>query len=444
MRNENFHVFSSASEHRTRDFLNQFQRVRGFFAQSTGTVPTEPAPVTVMIFGTATEFQPYRPNGFAAAYYTTKADHDFIVVGETTWQSSQAATHEYTHLVFRRAGFSLPPWLNEGLADFFSTLRPYGADTEFGDIMPARLEALNNEPWVPMEIILAADQKSPYYNEESKAGALYNQGWALVHMLMTKDPYRSRFWEVIQAIDHGTPSVQVLEKVYGMPFSQLETALRSYVSGDYFKKYRVKVKLDDKEDLSGQPADMFDVREVQAELLMGRRNTLEESRAQFAELAHEAPGRPEPWVALGYLAWDNDQPGVAEEHFAKAFELGDRNSRLLSDYASLASDNHPEASAAAFKALLERDPKNLNARLTLARLQLDQKQYAEALATAGPITQVRTAEQRDSLLYLRAYASLQLGDMATARARAQELKNLSTSGDDQARAEEILRAASPH
>ena len=89
-----------------------------------------------------------------------------------------------------------------------------------------------------------------------------------------------------------------------MPFSQLETALRSYVSGDDFKKYRVKVKLDDKEDLSGQPADMFDVREVQAELLMGRRSTLEESRAQFAELAHEAPSRPEPWVALGYLAYE--------------------------------------------------------------------------------------------------------------------------------------------
>ena len=96
------------------------------------------------------------------------------------------------------------------------------------------------------------------------------------------------------------------------------------------------------------------------------------------------------------------------------------------------------------KALLERDPKNLNARLRLATLQLDQKQYAETLATAGPITQVWTAKQRDKLLYLRAYASLQLGDMATARARAQELKNLSTSKDDQARAEEILRAASPH
>ena len=81
MRNENFHVGTSASEHRTRDFLNQFQRVRHLCAVHRDRA-AEPAPVTADIFGTASEFQPYRPNGFAAAYYTTKADHDFIVVGE--------------------------------------------------------------------------------------------------------------------------------------------------------------------------------------------------------------------------------------------------------------------------------------------------------------------------------------------------------------------------
>ena len=47
-----------------------------------------------------------------------------------------------------------------------------------------------------MEIILAADEKSPYYNEEiQRLEPFHNQGWALVHMLMTRDPYRSRFWK---------------------------------------------------------------------------------------------------------------------------------------------------------------------------------------------------------------------------------------------------------
>jgi hypothetical protein len=36
---------------------------------------------------------------------------------------------------------------------------------------------------VPLQAIVSADRNSPYYNEKNRAGSLYNEGWALVHML---------------------------------------------------------------------------------------------------------------------------------------------------------------------------------------------------------------------------------------------------------------------
>lgn len=441
MQNENFHVYSTASERATRDALNQFERVRGFFVRLVAAAPDKPVPVSVVIFGSEKEYQPYRLNAFATAYYSRLSDRDFIVVGKLGEESSRTASHEYTHLAFEHAGYSLPPWLNEGLAELFSTLRPVGNDTEFGDVLPGRLQALNRDPWVPMETILSADQTSPYYNESKQAGSLYNQSWAFVHMLATTDKYQHKFWELVNTVNSGTPSVKALEAAYGMPFATLESELKSYIRGNTFNKLRVKIKLDDTDKLTSQPADMFDVREAQAELLMGLQGRQVEARTRFEELAREDARRPEPWANLGYLAWRDGKPGEAAEHFAKAFELGSRSPRLLLNYAQLAGPDKAESSTAALTALLDLEPKNLEARLVLADRQMSQGRFSEALATARPIGSVRTADQRDHLLYLRAFAAMRLGDMQEARALAEELKKVSSSADFQTRADEILRSS---
>jgi Tfp pilus assembly protein PilF len=439
MQNENFHVYSTSSERTTRDALNQFERVRSFFLQLTGTAPDKSAPVSVVIFGSEKEYQPYRLNAFATAYYSNLSDRDFIVVGRLGEESSRIATHEYTHLAFEHAGYSLPPWLNEGLAEFFSTLRPVGDDTEFGAVLDGRLQELNRASWVPMETILTADKNSPYYNETNLAGSLYSQSWAFVHMLATTTKYRHKFWEVVDAVNNGTPSVQALETAYGVPFATLETELKDYIQGNTFIKLKMKIKLDDTGKVAARPADMIDVHEVQAELLMGLHGRQAEARTRFEELALEDAQRPEPWANLGYLSWRDGKPAEAEEKFAKAYELGDRNPRLLLSYAQLAMQDKPGSSTAALTALLELEPKNIEARLLLANLQMSQGQFSEALVTARPIASVRTADQRDDLLYLRAFAAMRLGDVAKARSLAEELKKTSSSADYQARADEILR-----
>lgn len=443
MQNENFRVYSTASERATRDVLNQFERVRGFFTQFIQVVPDKSVPISVVIFGSEKEYQPYRLNAYAIAYYSRESDRDFIVVGQLGEQSSQIATHEYAHLVFEHAGFSLPPWLNEGLADLYSTLRPAGADTEFGDVLLGRLQELNRVPWVPMETILAADQKSPYYNEAKQAGSLYDQSWAFVHMLATTEKYRFKFWEMVKLVNDGAPSVHALETAYGMPFAKLESALRSYVHGNNFNKLKVKIKLDATEKLTARSADLFDVREVQAELLMGLGDRQAEARTRFEELTREDAARPGPWASLGYLAWRDGNMSEAAQYFGKAIELGNRSPRLLLNFAQLAGPGKRESATAALLALLELEPKSVDARLLLATFQMTKNQFSDALETARPIKAVRTAEQRDELIYLRAFASMAVGDMEKARDLAEQLKKVSTSAQMQSQADDILRLAKP-
>jgi tetratricopeptide (TPR) repeat protein len=202
----------------------------------------------------------------------------------------------------------------------------------------------------------------------------------------------------------------------------------------------MKIELAETEKLTSQPADVFEVREAQAELLVGLPGKQAEARTRLENLAHEDSNRSEPWANLGYLAWREGNQVEAVEHFAKAVELGNRSPRLLLNFAQLAARDKPDASIAALNTLLALEPKNLDACLLLANMQMERDQFSAAATTVSSIETVNTVEQRDNLLYLRAFAAMQLGYLADARKLAENLKEVSTSAEFQFRATQILRS----
>ena len=188
-----FEIYSSAGEGDTRRVLQSFERVRDFFEQATGSKGRRREPVHVIVFGSKKEYELYRPVDFATAFYTQVAGRDYIVLGSANDAVFPIAVHEYVHLIAQNAGMKLPPWLNEGLAEVFSTLQPQGDKVLVGTLIPGRMQALLRENWVPLATIVSANRDSPYYSEKSKAGSLYNEGWALTHMLELSRAYGARF-----------------------------------------------------------------------------------------------------------------------------------------------------------------------------------------------------------------------------------------------------------
>src|SRR5947208_9671565 len=80
MPSADFEIYSSASEGDTRRVLQYFERVRSFFEQAMGAgVVKRREPVRVIVFGSKKEYEQYRPNDFATAFYTQIAARDYIV-----------------------------------------------------------------------------------------------------------------------------------------------------------------------------------------------------------------------------------------------------------------------------------------------------------------------------------------------------------------------------
>jgi len=433
-----FEMYTSAGERSALDTLRYFEQVRSFFSQNLPHPLEETGPVRIVAFSSEKEYQPYRPNEFAIAFYHETARHEYIVMSHTGAETFPIATHEYVHLVVRHSNLNFPPWLNEGLAELYSTIRPMGDKILVGSLVPGRFQALLQEKWTPLAVIMAAGHDSPYYNEKNKAGSLYNEGWALTHMLSLSPEYRVKFPQVMQSISDGTPSADALEKAYGKPFHELEMNLVTYLHGGRFQGALIPARLEKvRDDLHAETADQFDVKLLLTEI--GQRNGgPDATRKVLEQLIAENPKRSEPYVDLADLEWRQRNMEQARANFGKAFDLGDRSPRLLWDYGRMINSVDAARSSQVFVELLKLQPDRLEVRMELASAQLRSHAAKDALQTLAPVKKV-TPENAPRLLALIAYANLDAGDLNQATAAANQLKTVSTSAADRERADQILK-----
>src|SRR5260370_37666590 len=90
----NFEIFSSAGEKSTRETLRHFEQVRTFCVQALLGGNAKPFTVRIVAFGFKKEYEPYRIDEFAAAYYHPGLELDFNVLSEAAPDTFSVAWHE--------------------------------------------------------------------------------------------------------------------------------------------------------------------------------------------------------------------------------------------------------------------------------------------------------------------------------------------------------------
>ncbi len=438
MHSPNFEVLSSASEKETRNTLRYFEQVRDFFLKMNGHPPRESTPVFILIFGSEKEYAPYSLNKLALAYFVPRGERDYIVMGRTGELAEHVATHEYTHLVAQHAGLEYPPWLNEGIAELFSTFTILNdTSVTIGDPIPERINALRNVRWVPLATIMGADENSPYYNEEGKAGSLYNEGWAAVHFLNTDKAYRPKFTAFLTAILNGATGPEALQAVYGKSLPAFETELQGYVNQDAFNHLIAKVEIDrTKKQIESMPASSFDVKLALADI-DDRPESRANQRRLLEQLKMEEPKRPEPLAGLGYLDWQEGNADRAIENFSRAYALGDRSYRLLWDFSRLAESSRPQESVRALKDLEALEPDRGEVQTELAWAQYYARQFDDSLATLANIKP--TTKLASRYFTILAYAQIAKGDRTSASRSAGFASRFAQNADDRNQAERLQR-----
>jgi len=412
--------------------------VRDFFSRTRSSdKPVPNAPVRIIAFQSEKEYGPYRINEAATAFYLHGYGDDYIVMKSISAENYPVAVHEYTHLLLQHSGIEIPAWLNEGLAELYSTLKPIGKEVAIGQVIPGRYYFLQQNKWLPLETLLAVDHKSPYYNERNRANIFYAESWALVHMVMLSPEYRPHSDKFLASIGSGTGAGDAFWQAYAKTTTQVQKDLEQYMRRTRFNAVFFDIKLEKSaEEPDVAPASPLESGIVLADVLAFTHKQEEAKKAYYA-LLEQFPKSWEPEAGLAELAWREKEPDGAVAHFARAAELGSTNPRLYYDYARAASD--ASVRIPLLKKAIALDPSYQEAHRYLASCLLQDRKYQEAIDQLSQLKGIK-AEQAFSFYHEWAYADLLLEKFDDAQKAAELARKYARTPQDTTTAEDLLRA----
>ena len=216
-----FALFTTDRHENGKDVLELLETARLFFEHSGWAPPDLKQPVDILAFSSGSEFESYRINPGAFAFYQPTRQGDFVIMRALERQHYSVVVHEYTHYVVRQLGYKLPLWLNEGLADFYSTLECHQTQVVLGYAPPGREDALRRSGWIDWGTMAAVDQHSPYYQQPEKMFAFYAQSWATARLLALDPVYADKFRDFLAALTAGATTEAALTAVYNKTLPEI-------------------------------------------------------------------------------------------------------------------------------------------------------------------------------------------------------------------------------
>jgi tetratricopeptide (TPR) repeat protein len=289
-------------------------------------------PTMVFVFGERKDAQPFVPLGAGgkpaqvAGYFSRGQDMNTILMSlEGVDEASLIVYHEYTHLLIGSAVRSIPVWLNEGLAEYYSTytLASGGRSADIGRPI-ARHIALLRERYTPLADLIAVDRTSDLYNEGQRRSIFYAQSWALVHYLMAEmKGGPAAINRYASAIASGATPNDAFREAFGATPKAFDAQLRAYVHRLTFAAQRLTF---DEKVPAPSVSEPRIVSAGEANAWLGdlqRRIRRDEEGAKRIEAAAQADSRAAATqLALGLLRIEQDREADGLEALKRAAELG--------------------------------------------------------------------------------------------------------------------------
>lgn len=436
---DHFELITDGPRGRAQQVLGQFERVRSFLARLLPLQEPLMKP-RVVLFNGEKDFREVSPNQVAAAYYVPIPHRDMIAIGPTGGDEMRVAVHEYLHLLARQADQDLPLWLNEGIAELYSTIRPVGTTVQVGMPVGVHLQKLR-EGWMDLATVVRVNHESAEYNRKAHAGTFYAASWALTHMLQLGESYSGQFGKMAAGVSTGKPADEVFREVYGKSLKQVEDDLRRYVERKAMSTRVFDQRMDKSYDkIEPRAGTAYEWGVARADLLTAVRKW-DEAKAQLTELTRAEPQRPEAWESLAFGHWitRKDEPAdAAVKAYQTAMERQSANANLA--YHSYLITRDAKLAGAALRKLVDDYPNYTDGRIRLAERLMSEGVYAQAYAEAK---QLKKINRRQAKRYFPVVieAAWRLNKAEECRVAALQFQQLAVTEDEKRTAAQWLEYA---
>ena len=233
-RSDHFTVVGNAPEQTLIEVGRNLERLRWVLSQVSTLSLDSPTPTVIYVFKNQEHLAPFLHRGadgrlptVDGAFVRTPHSNFILVNGEHAQKVRGLIYHEYVHFFVGYNFPSLPLWFEEGLAELYSTFDADASHAYLGKVVLEHLIWLRENPWIPLDELLAVNARSPIYNEATRRGAFYAQSWALVHYLVYGHGEGAALPRLLHLL-RSSPPERAFQQALGGSYDDIEAALRRY------------------------------------------------------------------------------------------------------------------------------------------------------------------------------------------------------------------------
>lgn len=364
-----FTVITDAGPNQGRQVALRFEQMRAVFANLLSKDRlNQSIPLTIFAFGNDKSYyqlaplwqgQPIDVPGFILK----GDDQDFIALNISEPEPWRAVAHDFALMLLN---YNYPPtegWFDEGLSQYFSSIRIENLLVEIGDDplggkTASMADVLKTQDWESLPDLFKAKQDASAHSPN--APSLYSaQSWIVMHYLLheKKLPETGTYFDLV--LNRHVPVEDAIKQAYGMSYAQLGEIIKEYFQTNFTDAQRksavnhfpvpigpdnsvmnanplkvsdalalyagAQMRVPERRDLALKTLQELATTETEADKKLDAKHVSKRMGEDEEQLPNNAIGNA---VAHRFLAWDHIQHGEYEEAFR---EIGDAASLNPSD-----------------------------------------------------------------------------------------------------------------
>ena len=396
VKSPNFTVLTDAGEKRGRDVALHFEQMRAVFGTLFSKAKiTSSQPLYILAFRNTKEFRSMCPLWKGkpvelAGFFQQGNGVTYIALDLSTENKWEVIFHEYGHFLLNANTDPLPPWFDEGFAQYFETVKVEGNNFVFGAIPQGAPYILRENRWLPVDQLFSVGHDSPFYNESNRMTIFYAESWLAMCRFWFQSPQRQQVIDFMTLQSQGMPVDAAIQKAFGEDAKTLDKDLQTFYSTGRVGQYRNPMPAGiDNLPMTAAAVDDIDARARIAELKLQTRDHQAEAVQEFEDIIKQKPDQPVALRGLAYASLQKGDRQAAADYFKRAAATHSDDAHVYYFSAILATQMgaqvDPELLAQMQKNLeqaVKLDPTFADAYGLLALTYLWQRKDEEALAPA--------------------------------------------------------------
>jgi tetratricopeptide (TPR) repeat protein len=337
VRSPNFSVVTDAGEKHGREVAMRFEQMGAAFgALMTKQKINLPIPLQIVAFRNSKELRQVSPlfNGKPteiAGLFQGGSDRCFIMLDMSVENPWAVVFHEYAHqLMNGNLQGEFAPWLEEGFAEYFSSIEVDNKETRVGKVPQYEYQILQQAGAMKISDLFRVQQNSKTYNESGDhRSVFYAESGMLMHYIYDNRlmPKVAVYFDLTE--NQHLPVEDAIQKAFGMSAAQFDKVLFSYAYNGRYWYYPIRNPTSiSPTTYTVTSLKVADANAVVADIHLHSRDYQEQALKEFQDVLKADPNNAPACRGLGYAYLQKQDFSQAGEYFKRASELDPTDPRV--------------------------------------------------------------------------------------------------------------------